>query len=357
MPPEFLSPPLAVREPPPETDLVRTWLHLPPGKILRTLQGDDLLLLQPGTPNRNAGPDIRGARVWLGGHMQTGDVEFHLRPRDWFDHGHDRDPRYRRVILHVVMRPGRKGPHLPTVVLAAAQPDRGACPVPASSPQWLILLDRWGRERWRQRVHFWFQPVSADRLWLELLRLLGKGGNESLWVHCGRRLTAGRGIQKVDPDRLPARARRLQLPWRHCGIRPAAWPEKRLDWLTWIGRQVQALTRAPEKITLEQVEQVCRFPKTTAYLTEARGNVWYPWGAAQALRAGKWAEADAFRRAWDGLRLHSPYGRLVRRWPGAGARLRHFPLAQGGLLLQGRYCSRGSCTGCPLFLSWHDPHA
>src|SRR5207244_2892865 len=54
--------------------------------------------------NLEAGPDFLHATVQLGDDPeQTGSVEIHLRADDWFHHGHDRDPGYNDVILHVVL--------------------------------------------------------------------------------------------------------------------------------------------------------------------------------------------------------------------------------------------------------------
>lgn len=56
-----------------------------------------------GVPSDAGGPDyqdvllVRAERFLL-----SGDVEFHVRSSDWYTHGHHRDSRYDRVILHVV---------------------------------------------------------------------------------------------------------------------------------------------------------------------------------------------------------------------------------------------------------------
>ena len=38
----------------------------------------------------------------LAGDMVRGDVEVHLRSRGWYEHGHNDDPRYANVVLHLV---------------------------------------------------------------------------------------------------------------------------------------------------------------------------------------------------------------------------------------------------------------
>jgi hypothetical protein len=56
----------------------------------------------PGWRNRSAGPDFRDAVLETGGSLVRGDVEVHRDARDWVRHGHDADPRYAHVVLHVV---------------------------------------------------------------------------------------------------------------------------------------------------------------------------------------------------------------------------------------------------------------
>lgn len=59
-------------------------------------------MLDPGTLNTNSGPDFFNAKIRIADHTWVGDVEIHVRASDWHRHGHDGDPAYDSVVLHVV---------------------------------------------------------------------------------------------------------------------------------------------------------------------------------------------------------------------------------------------------------------
>ncbi len=73
---------------------------------LRSAEGKRIEILSPGTLNADTGPDFINARIRIGNTLFLGDVEIHCDASGWRSHGHDRDPHYNRVILHVVMTYG-----------------------------------------------------------------------------------------------------------------------------------------------------------------------------------------------------------------------------------------------------------
>lgn len=92
-----------------ESDVARAWWRLMPQTLLPLKDGQRCLLLYNGQPGGSVGPDVRDAVLRFlprtpqdEPHQLVGDVEFHLRASDWFIHRHQDDPRYNRVILHVV---------------------------------------------------------------------------------------------------------------------------------------------------------------------------------------------------------------------------------------------------------------
>jgi len=76
--------------------------------VLKTEDGEDVLVENPGVWNSEAGPDFIGATIRIGPSLRriAADAEIHLSPVDWERHGHGSDPRYARVRIHVTYFPG-----------------------------------------------------------------------------------------------------------------------------------------------------------------------------------------------------------------------------------------------------------
>jgi hypothetical protein len=72
-------------------------------KGLATEDGRSLKIVSPGWWNHGEGPDFKGTQIEFNGRLRTGDVEIHLSPGGWTQHGHDLDQRYDEVMLHVVL--------------------------------------------------------------------------------------------------------------------------------------------------------------------------------------------------------------------------------------------------------------
>ena len=70
---------------------------------LMTLDQQSITIYRPGRWSRSSGPDFLDAKLRLGeAPIRVGAVEVHAVASDWFRHGHNRDPAYTKVLLHVV---------------------------------------------------------------------------------------------------------------------------------------------------------------------------------------------------------------------------------------------------------------
>jgi hypothetical protein len=66
------------------------------------IDGEPLRIMNPGLYNKNAGPDFNHAKLSIGETTWVGDIEIHIKSSDWLLHGHQDNPAYDAVILHVV---------------------------------------------------------------------------------------------------------------------------------------------------------------------------------------------------------------------------------------------------------------
>jgi Protein of unknown function (DUF2851) len=72
---------------------------------LTTLDMQGVTIYRPGRWARGSGPDFVEAKLRFDdGAIRVGAVEVHVAASDWVRHGHDRDPNYAQVLLHVVWR-------------------------------------------------------------------------------------------------------------------------------------------------------------------------------------------------------------------------------------------------------------
>ncbi len=92
---------------------------------LESNEGHRVTVIDPGKPNSDTGPDFLDARVQIGDTLYAGDVEIHRTLEEWTAHLHQQDPRYNKVILHVVMHANEEssettaesGRKIPTLIL------------------------------------------------------------------------------------------------------------------------------------------------------------------------------------------------------------------------------------------------
>lgn len=264
-----------------ERDIARRWAS---GELLsvplRTTSGERLTVLYSGRPGGGAGPDFRDAVIRLGdSRTLCGDVEVHLRGGDWRAHGHASDPRYSRVILHVVLsndlQPTRlaDGAAVPVLALADVAPPPTLPLRPKASEQWpcqqdatylaepelLALLDQIGEARFLEKSSvFQAQLTAAEpegsvppanrRAWslesralfVALAEGLGYGREREAFRSVGEQLvTLAPGMSspahvyegllarlnlapRLDRERLAALTR-LAVRWRERGPWPEFW--------------------------------------------------------------------------------------------------------------------------------------
>ncbi len=160
-----------------EADLALIWsgCRFPP-EALRTPDGRLVGVRYPGRHNAGPGPDFRDAVILLDGEERRGDIELHVRASNFRGHGHDRDPAYERLALHVVY-------------LADDGPETGLhgggrAPVAAFAP-WLTQRAA-ELKRWLAAPALWEEPCRSAQ------RRLGAADVEAALLAAGGRRFAAK---------------------------------------------------------------------------------------------------------------------------------------------------------------------
>lgn len=396
------------REPLSEAELALLWegQRFPPA-ALRTPDGRRVRVLHPGRRGGGAGPDFLDAAVVVDGRRRRGDVELHVRASAFRAHGHDSDPAYARLALHVVFRaddgletPLWGGGRAPVAALAPWLERRRA-----ELKSWLKAPPSWQepcrtaqerlgaaavgaalREAGERRFQIKAERMAAaaaslggaEAVWRALFDVLGVGGERAGFRRLAALLPVQAARSLLPPTRLeavllslaglglpPAGVAGLPSPLSppldaKGGGRPANRPRRRL------AAVAHLLARAkgdPAAYALESVREAAAAPQLVAAWQVGGGageaallgperarelvfNVVLPWAAAQpALR----------ERALSLLRClpaGPAYGRtrfLEANLGGEVAAGRGGTLVRQGLLAYvEQWCSRGGCGRCPL---------
>ena len=118
----------------PERLLAQLWQRRAANQAsFRSPDGHRVRVLYSGRPGPTAGPDFRDALLEVEGVVLVqGDVEIHVRERDWKSHGHGDDPRYNGVVLYAALDVQsastqlQSGQNAPVISLAALMSDDGS---------------------------------------------------------------------------------------------------------------------------------------------------------------------------------------------------------------------------------------
>ena len=229
--------------------------------------GRTLKVRSTGVWNLLGGPDFHAARLLIDGRETTGDIEVHFHAADWRSHGHETDPAYDKVALHVVLFPlhaGEKpalnlqGQPIPTLVLLPllhrsleeyASDD--ALETITARDEWRYyselsgrpraelqaLLMSKARERWRQKIYFAGVRIGKlgwhSALHHAALEILGYRQNRAAMLEVATRYPLEMWVGGMEARTIFEENKTL---WRLQGVRPANHPLRRLQqyqrWVT-----------------------------------------------------------------------------------------------------------------------------
>jgi hypothetical protein len=210
-----------LREPgesPPERLLQAVWQHQRLKRDrLKSLDGEPVRILHPGFANREGGPDFRDAVIQFGSAPpRSGDVEVDIHAAGWHAHGHDRNPAFERVILHVIWSGARSGTRArPPGVRPPAAGSTGTGSAPRPTPVTVAIGDQLDAPAGDLGV--WLSPAPGDLL-PERLRGRCSGVLQELSPDQRSRL-----MREAAQIRFEGKARQLQARAREAGWAQALW--------------------------------------------------------------------------------------------------------------------------------------
>lgn len=345
-------------------------------KDLKTSSGKCLEILDPGSWNVNEGPDFKEARLVIDGEEVVGDVEIHFYPNDWFNHGHDQNPNFNKVVLHVVLyADAAKGweaqfPMESLVLMPRLERDLEEYVMEAalldleqvSELEWFerfmakplserrSLIEELSAVRWEQKAEFARKRLErAD--WARCchestLEVLGFARNRSAMAKIASRYSLADFANGLDSDQVYGE---FQEEWKLSGCRPANHPKLRLqqyaricavhpDWPNQLGQCLQkaAATNSAEPAAFRKVartkelhsllsRQVFQDRIGSKRLNSLLCDAIFP--LAHSVVGGRW---DAYWQHWYPGDFPDAFSRFYRQ---AGLSDTRMPMSNG--LMQG----------------------
>lgn len=189
---------------------------------MATNDGRHVRVIDPGLLNTDAGPDFFNAKVEIDGQLWVGNIEMHVSATDWKRHGHDTDPAYDSVVLHVVDKDDApvfrtNGERIPQLVLQVSPLFNMSYSELVNSRLELPCADSIGKvpaitiTEWIERLAFERLHSKVDRV-RDLLDMYHGSWEDVCYVTLSRNL--GFGINNEAFERL-ARRTPLRLLHKH----------------------------------------------------------------------------------------------------------------------------------------------
>ena len=178
------------------------------GCPLKTESGQSLSVIYPGKSSDTPGSDFQDAVVNIGGQTIKGNIEVHVKSGDWRTHGHNRNPAYNSVVLHVVMWQDSRneialqnGLLIPTVILGNHQLNSPAPTLSSAVPcsgitregkRYLEILDKMGTERFYEKVSRFHSDLELGEagqcLYSGIMQALGYTSNKDAFLTLAQKL-------------------------------------------------------------------------------------------------------------------------------------------------------------------------
>ena len=313
---------------------------------LRTEAGKRVRVVYPGRPGVTAGPDFRDALLEVEGvGLVRGDVELHLRQRDWDAHGHGGGPNYNGVVVHGALEVFSTETRLQSGTLAPVMDLRSLLTdVPGPGPAlglWRVLsrkgfhrpetleeaemaLERAGDHRFLAKSRWLATCIQADGPDQALGHAAGELPSEARFTAISGWLSACSGLEASGSTANPPdwkQTRRFgpamdRKEWRLFRIRPANHPRRRI-----MGAAVLLERHLESGLAagLREVVETLSPAKLTGALSaiSQSGPAYVGRGRAKDLAVNA---VLPFLHAWD----ETPHGQ--RRSGAAEALYRRFPL-------------------------------
>ncbi|MBU0528987.1 DUF2851 family protein [bacterium] len=348
-----------------EIDLVKQWLNISPGTTINTINAGKIIVINAGMHNKHEGPDINDAILIINDRVVKGPVECHICTSDWYKHGHNENPAYQSVILHVVRKLNKRivAPTIPTILLKPGIYNSNWCSLNNinKSPYLVDIILHYGNNRWLEKINSYNGYHDSQKQLIKLLisrsfKILGVGGNEKQFTELANNinyekfqcLTMQEGEKYLwDAGIL------LKIGWVKRGIRPAQQPQNRMKLATELihyfsNCDFDRLPRASKVKILFATD--CPSAAGIGIQTEMLGNILIPFYAARALYLNKIEDYQNYYESWNHLKLSNTYNKYRKRYRAIlhSTQLKSFSTLQGLIEIDNNWCSKNLCHICPL---------